>query len=187
MMIARVTLWMGQRQMVDRVGAAEPVLPLVDLSGIVNAGRACRGLAEDGLHHRQPAVPRLPAHPRSPRRRVHRMAEEDLQDRGEGLLRVLVPPRSRASERQPARRAGRDQLDLTESSSQRVSSSTSSTNGGVITDAVSTQKWPGEAKVHVSLVNWIKNPNSPPTAFFLDGEPVDGITPELRTPETVHR
>ena len=34
-MIARVTLWMGQCQMVDRVGAAEPVLPLVDLSSIV--------------------------------------------------------------------------------------------------------------------------------------------------------
>lgn len=56
-------------------------------------------------------------------------------------------------------------------------------NGGVITDAVSTQKWPGEAKVHVSLVNWIKTPNSPPTAFVLDGDPVEGITPELRTPD----
>lgn len=53
--------------------------------------------------------------------------------------------------------------------------------GGVITDAVSTQKWPGEAKAHVSLVNWIKTPSSPPEAFVLDGEPVDGITPELRT------
>lgn len=29
--------------------------------------------------------------------------------------------------------------------------------GGVITDAVSTQKWPGEANVHVSIVNWIKD------------------------------
>jgi len=34
----------------------------------------------------------------------------------------------------------------------------------------------------VSLVNWIKTPAFPPTAFLLDGEPVDGITPELRTP-----
>jgi hypothetical protein len=29
-------------------------------------------------------------------------------------------------------------------------------NGGAITEAVSTQVWPGEAIVHVSLVNWIK-------------------------------
>ena len=33
-LIARVTLWMGQRQMIDRFGPAEPALPLVDLSGI---------------------------------------------------------------------------------------------------------------------------------------------------------
>jgi type II restriction/modification system DNA methylase subunit YeeA len=29
-------------------------------------------------------------------------------------------------------------------------------NGGTITEAVSTQVWPGEAVVHVSIVNWIK-------------------------------
>jgi hypothetical protein len=55
-------------------------------------------------------------------------------------------------------------------------------NGGVITDAVSSQDWPGEASVHVSLVNWTKAPTSAPMTFALDGEPVDGITPELRTP-----
>ncbi len=29
-------------------------------------------------------------------------------------------------------------------------------NGGTITEAISTQVWPGEAVVHVSTVNWIK-------------------------------
>jgi hypothetical protein len=33
-MVARITLWMGHRQMVDRFGPAEPVLPLTDLSGV---------------------------------------------------------------------------------------------------------------------------------------------------------
>ncbi len=33
-LIARVTLWMGHRQMIDRFGEAEPVLPLVDLHSI---------------------------------------------------------------------------------------------------------------------------------------------------------
>lgn len=53
----------------------------------------------------------------------------------------------------------------------------------MITDAISTQKWLGDAKVHVSLVNWIKRPAYQPATFVLDGKPVDGITPELRTPQ----
>lgn len=54
--------------------------------------------------------------------------------------------------------------------------------GGVITDAVSSQKWPGEAKVHVALVNWVKEPVTPPAAFTLDGSPVPGITAGLTAP-----
>jgi hypothetical protein len=57
-------------------------------------------------------------------------------------------------------------------------------NGGVITDAVPTQVWPGVAKVHVSLVNWIKEPSEPPTQFTLNGIEVSGITADLRTPDT---
>lgn len=30
--------------------------------------------------------------------------------------------------------------------------------GGILTDAISSQKWPGDAHVHVSLVNWVKGP-----------------------------
>ncbi len=37
--------------------------------------------------------------------------------------------------------------------------------------------------MQVSLVNWVKEPSIPPTIFMLDGEPVDGLTPELRSPE----
>jgi hypothetical protein len=50
-------------------------------------------------------------------------------------------------------------------------------NGGTITDAVSSQKWPGEAKVHVSLVNWVKG--SADTQFILDGVEVVGIDSSL--------
>jgi len=49
----------------------------------------------------------------------------------------------------------------------------------VITDAVSSQKWPGEAKVHVSLVNWVKQPDAPVAGYSLDGLDVEGITPSL--------
>jgi hypothetical protein len=34
--------------------------------------------------------------------------------------------------------------------------------------------------VHVSIVNWVEQPDSPPEQFLLDGQEVAGITPELR-------
>ena len=52
-------------------------------------------------------------------------------------------------------------------------------NGGVITNAVSSKIWPGEAKVHVSLINWIKEVADPPSSATLDGQPVVGITSAL--------
>lgn len=52
--------------------------------------------------------------------------------------------------------------------------------GGVITDAVSRQKWPGEAVVNVSLVNWVQRPTPQPRRFVLDGEEVIGISTRLR-------
>ena len=33
-------------------------------------------------------------------------------------------------------------------------------NGGTITEAVSSMYWPGEASLHVSIVNWIKGEQS---------------------------
>jgi hypothetical protein len=54
-------------------------------------------------------------------------------------------------------------------------------NGGAITDAVSTQDWPGEANVDVSLVNWVKDPDEAPTTYSLDGVLLDEpISPSLR-------
>jgi hypothetical protein len=38
---------------------------------------------------------------------------------------------------------------------------------GIITEAVSTQVWSGEAQVHVSLVNWVKPPDPATAAFWL--------------------
>jgi len=50
-------------------------------------------------------------------------------------------------------------------------------NGGTITDAISSQKWPGEAKVHVSLVNWVKGETGGP--FTVDGLVVEGLDSSL--------
>jgi hypothetical protein len=51
--------------------------------------------------------------------------------------------------------------------------------GGVITDAVSTHDWPGEAAVDVSIVNWVKEPMALPSGCVLDGQPVEGINTAL--------
>jgi hypothetical protein len=40
-------------------------------------------------------------------------------------------------------------------------------NGGVITEAISTQVWSGDAQVHVSLVNWVKPPKKLTPDFWL--------------------
>jgi hypothetical protein len=178
---ARVTLWMGQRQMIDRFGAAEPALPLVDLSGIQ---------AGDALAQPWPATDCIIGNPPFLGSQHVRAARGDayvnwLKTTFKiGVKDYCVYWFRKAHEHLRAgQRAG---LVGTNSISQNRARSASleyiAATGGVITDAVSTQKWPGEAKVHVSLVNWIKTPTSPPGAFVLDGEPVDGITPELRTP-----
>jgi len=49
-------------------------------------------------------------------------------------------------------------------------------NGGYIHEAVSTQPWSGEAKVHVSLVNWSKQI---PKIFYLDNQQVVRINSSL--------
>lgn len=59
-------------------------------------------------------------------------------------------------------------------------------NGGTITDAVSTQKWPGEAAVSVSIVNWIKGAyDSEKTLRIQQG---DSLESEFETfhPETIN-
>jgi hypothetical protein len=181
-LIARVTLWMGQRQMMDWFGAAEPALPLVDLSGIQ---------AGDALAQPWPTTDCIIGNP------PFHGSQQVRSAFGNAYISWLKTTfkigvkdycvywfRKAHDHLTSGQRAG---LVGTNSISQNRARGASLeyivTNGGVITDAVSTQDWPGEAGVDVSLVNWIRTPSSPPTAFVLDGEPVEGITPELRTPD----
>lgn len=179
--IARVTLWMGHRQMVDQFGVAESPLPLVDLSTI---------RAADALAVPWPEVDCVIGNPpflgSQHIREAHgddyvRWLKETYQI---GVKDYCVYWFRRAHDHlKPGQRAG---LVGTNSISQNRARSASLEyvvgNGGVITDAVSTQDWPGDANVHVSLVNWTKQPDPPPAEFRLDGASVLGITAELRTP-----
>lgn len=67
-LIARLTLWMGQRQMIDRYGVAEDPLPLVDMSSIRRADAPAAECAPTTLGREVPHCLLLPpASPRVPR------------------------------------------------------------------------------------------------------------------------
>lgn len=55
--------------------------------------------------------------------------------------------------------------------------------GGTITEAVSTMVWPGEAIVHVSVVNWTKGPVAGPKKLsWQEGDQIDSPWHETRLP-----
>jgi hypothetical protein len=187
-LIARVTLWMGHRQMIDLYGEAEDPLPLVTLSTIRRA---------DALQAEWPDTDCIIGNPPFLGDRNLRQAfggtyvawlEEQF---GVGLKDFCVYWFRKTNDQlQSNQRAG---LVGTNSISQNRARSASLDyivgTGGVITDAVSSQKWPGEAKVHVSLVNWIKSPTKPVKQRFLDGIAVSYIgsdlSPRNQVPVTV--
>jgi hypothetical protein len=170
---------MGHRQMIELYGEAEDPLPLVDLSGVR------RG---DALLDPWPETDCIVGNPPFLGDRNLRRAFGDayvswlITTFGVGLKDFCVYWFRKAHDHlRSDQRAG---LVGTNSISQNRARSASLDyivgNGGVITDAVSSQKWPGEAKVHVSLVNWIKSPEDPPVRRILDGVSVDRIGPDLR-------
>lgn len=178
-LIARLTLWMGQRQMIDTYGPAENPLPLVEMSSIQRA---------DALAAEWPVVDTIIGNPPFLGSQLLRtsLGGDYLDWLGErfgvGIKDLCVYWFRRAQDHlEPGQRAG---LVGTNSISQNRARSASLeyivSKGGVITDAISSQKWPGEAKVHVSLVNWVKLPDQPPADFILNGESVVGIDIGLR-------
>ncbi len=177
--LARVTLWMGHKLAVEELGIDERVLPLADLSGIV------RGDALQIAWPRAGAIIGNPPYHGSQqiRRELGSDYADWLQQEFEiGLKDYAVYWFRKAHERLgPGGRAG---LVATNSISQnrnrRPSLEWIAAGGGVITTAVSSQDWSGEAAVDVSIVNWIKQPTAPPDSFTLDGVEVPGITPALR-------
>ena len=174
-MIARVTLWMGHKLVTDSYGAVEPVLPLVDLSGIV---------VGDALRLNWPQVDVVIGNP--PFHGSQNLREALGDDYVEWLRTTFGCGvkdlcvywfRKTAEHLRPGSRAG---LVGTNSISQNRARSASLdyvvSRGGVITSAISSEKWPGDAKVHVSIVNWIQRPNQLPSRFILDDTEVAGIS-----------
>jgi hypothetical protein len=178
-LIARVVLWMGHRQMIELYGEAEPPLPLIALDGVRR---------DDALRAIWPETDCIIGNPPFLGSQHVRGALGDeyvewlQREFGVGVKDFCVYWFRKAQDHLlPGQRAG---LVGTNSVSQNRARSVSLQyildTGGVISDAVSTQKWPGEAKVHVSLIDWIKVSPSPDLLCVLDGVEVEGIDASLR-------
>lgn len=177
--LARVTLWMAHKLAVDELELSEATLPLADLSGIRTA---------DALQVEWPRADAIVSNPpfhgdRNLRRILGNDYVEWLKrEFGIGVKDYCVYWFRKAhDELEDGKRAG---LVGTNSVSQNRARSVSLKyivdNEGVIVSAVSSQDWPGEAAVDVSIVNWVKAPVSPPRPILLDGHEVEAITPSLR-------
>jgi hypothetical protein len=177
--LARVTLWMGHKLSVDELGLSEATLPLADLSGIQVA---------DALRIDWPRADVIIGNPPfHGSQQLRAVLGDDYVEWLRSQFSIGVKDycvywfRKAQDHLAPDGRAG---LVGTNSVSQNRARGASldyvEASGGVITSAVSTQDWPGEAAVDVSIVNWIKSPTRMPAVFVLDGEEVRGITPSLR-------
>lgn len=178
--LAQVVLWIGHKVAVDKHRLKEAVLPLADLSGVVCA---------DALHIDWPECDAIIGNPPfvgdSNLRRA--VGDEELawikKTFGIGVKDYCVYWFRKAHDHlTPGQRAGLVGTNsVAQNRARGVSLEYITEAAGVITDAVSTQPWPGEAAVHVSIVNWVKAPAEPPARFVLDGSEVSGgIAPSLR-------
>lgn len=176
--LARVTMWIGHKLAVDKLGVDEPVLPLVDLSGIRQG---------DALRVPWPRADAIISNPpyHGSQRLRRELGDEYVawlqQEFGIGVkdysaywFRKAYPHLSDG---------GRAGLVVTNSISQNRNREPTLDwiiqHGAVITDAVSKEPWSGEAHVNVSVVNWVKNPAAEQGHFTLDGVAVSGINSSL--------
>ncbi len=176
--LARVTLWMGHKLSTLELGLDEATLPLADLSGI-RVGDALRV----SWPRADAIVGNPPFHGSQNMRREFGDDYVNWLDRrfGIGIKDYCVYWFRLAHDHlADDHRAGLVGTNsISQNRARKVSLNYIAENGGVITDAVSRQKWPGAAVVNVSIVNWIKNPATAPTEFLLDGTDVSGISTRL--------
>jgi len=195
--LARVVLWIGHALAVERhqlLGETGPVppseaelamrrrdapLPLPSITSVVEA---------DALEIAWPECDVIVGNPpfigsQHLREHLGDVVIERLQEQFPGVgVREYVTYwfRKAQAHLKPGQRAGFVATNsIREGRAREVSLDHLQATGGVITEATSSIPWEGEAKVHVSLVNWVKEPDPPPERFVLDDREVVGITSSL--------
>ena len=177
--LARVTLWMAHKLAVDELDLDEATLPLENLSGIQ---------AADALRVPWPRASVIIGNPPfHGDRHLRGLLGDDYVEWLKDTFHCGIKDhcvywfRKAQDHLEPGQRAG---LVGTNSISQNRGRSASLNyvveNGGVITDAVSSQDWPGDAVVEVSIVNWVQQPDVTPARLMLDNVEAEGIDTALR-------
>jgi len=177
--LARVTLWMGHKLAVDELELSESTLPLADLSGIQIG---------DALRIEWPRADAIIGNPPFHGTKLMRSVLGDVyvdwlnREFDVGVKDYCVYWFRRAHDHlSPGGRAGLVGTNsIREGKNRGASLEYIERGGGVIVNAVSSQPWPGEANVHVSIVSWVKAPPARPPRFNLDSSDVEGITNALR-------
>lgn len=177
--LARVVLWIGHKQAVDRFGLSEPALPLPALTGIVQG---------DALEEQWPECEAIIGNPpfhgtKTMRERFGADYLKQLERRfGIGVTDYCVYWfRKSHAHLSDGQRAGLVATNsIGEGKNREAALDHIVATAGSITNAIRSQPWPGEANVYVSIVNWVKAPIDPVHSPILDGEEVEGITSELR-------
>lgn len=176
--LARVTLWMGHKLAVNELALTESTLPLGDLSGI---------RVGDALRMDWPRADAIIGNPPFHGTKSLRSAlGDDYVDWLSGQFGVGVKDycvywfRKTHGHLGPGKRAGLVGTNsIAEGKNREASLDYIVSTGGILTDAVRSQDWPGDAAVHVAIVNWIKEPEKPPASFRLDGQEVAGLSTGL--------
>ena len=177
--LAKVTLMIGRKVAIDRLGLNEPSLPLdtLDQNIICTDALFTEWVKADAIIGNPPFLGgkhiRLTLGDEYVDQLFNRFPEIRDVDFCAYWFKLT---HDRLGE------TGRAGLVATNSISQGKSRAVSldyiSENGGYIYNAISSQEWSGEAKVHVSLVNWSKQK---PNQFILDGKEVSLINSSLQS------
>lgn len=178
--IARLTIWMGHAQMAREMNVqGDDPLPLHNLDTIIEA---------DALKTDWPQVDAIIGNP--PFIGYSRIRESNGADYldflesefGAGIVDLCAYWFRKAQDHmKDGQRAGLVATNsITQNKSRVAALDYIVGHGGIITDAISTQVWPGEANVHVSIVNWVKNPPTQLQEVFLDRVPAAGVTSHLK-------
>ncbi len=178
--LARVTLMIGRKVAIDNFGLTEPSLPLDTLDQNI--------VCQDALFTQWPKADAIVGNPPflGGKKLRSELGDEYTEKIYQAFPEVKGQPdfcvfwfRKAAGHLGEGQRGG---LVGTNSISQNVSRKASlefiESKGGFIHDAISTQKWSGDAVVHVSIVNWA---NLRPKQCFLDNFEVESISSALKS------
>jgi methylase of polypeptide subunit release factors len=176
--LARVTLMIARKVAIDRLGLIEPALPLDTLDENI--------VCKDALFTEWPKADAIIGNPPFLGGKHMRLnlgddyidrvfaKYQDVKDSVDFCTYWFRKAHDRIQNKGRAGLVGTN--SISQGKSRAASLDYIIQNGGYIHEAISTQPWSGEAKVHVSIVNWS---GQEPATYYLDHKPVKQINSAL--------